>query len=230
MGGRLYTDFYYKKKLIDSDDIFYSESLSEEDIKKLGISWNVGLADLFGDKEKSYKNPSLITSIDSFAPTINRRYDVQFRGTYDYSICGYQRNKSMELLKNMDDIICNDMITKLCFEDYLREMSESKITVSPFGWGEICTRDFEAFLMGALLLKPDMSHLNTYPNWYINNETYVATQWDFSNFEEKIHFLLENPDIRLEIANNAQKMFKYHRNNDLAKEEFVKHIINQINK
>ena len=31
--------------------------------------------------------------------------------------------------------------------------------MSPFGFGEICYRDFEAMLNGACLIKPDVSHL-----------------------------------------------------------------------
>ena len=31
--------------------------------------------------------------------------------------------------------------------------------LSPFGWGEICYRDFEAALNGMLLIKPDMNTL-----------------------------------------------------------------------
>jgi hypothetical protein len=39
---------------------------------------------------------------------------------------------------------------------YYEEMRSSRISVSPFGYGEICWRDFEAVLMGSLLVKPDM--------------------------------------------------------------------------
>ena len=41
-------------------------------------------------------------------------------------------------------------------------MSSAKFGLSPFGWGEIGARDFEIFINGSLLIKPDMSHLETY--------------------------------------------------------------------
>lgn len=47
---------------------------------------------------------------------------------------------------------------------YNNELVRSRIVLSPFGWGELCFRDFEAVFSGALLMKPDMSHLETWPD------------------------------------------------------------------
>ena len=41
--------------------------------------------------------------------------------------------------------------------------------VSPFGFGEITLKDFETFLSGSVLVKPNMSHMETYPNFYIDD-------------------------------------------------------------
>ena len=43
-------------------------------------------------------------------------------------------------------------------------MRHSRICISPFGYGEICWRDFEAILCGCLVVKPDMSHVETNPS------------------------------------------------------------------
>ena len=50
--------------------------------------------------------------------------------------------------------------------------------LSPFGWGELCLRDYEAVLGGALLLKPDMSHLETWPDVFVPHDTYAPFDWD----------------------------------------------------
>ena len=32
-----------------------------------------------------------------------------------------------------------------------------------------------------------MEHINTWPNYYVNNETYLNFNWNFDNFEEVIN-------------------------------------------
>lgn len=95
---------------------------------------------------------------------------------------------------------------------YIDEMAHSKICFSPFGYGEICWRDFEALSVGALLIKPDVSHIDLRPNVLIPNETYVPIKWDCSDLAEKIAYYVERPDERLEIARNGfEKLQTYFR-------------------
>ena len=49
----------------------------------------------------------------------------------------------------------------------------SKLSKSPFGWGDICIRDFETFICHSCLVKPDMSLIETWPNYYIKDKSYV---------------------------------------------------------
>jgi hypothetical protein len=86
---------------------------------------------------------------------------------------------------------------------FMAEMARSKICFSPFGYGEVCWRDIEAMAAGAVLLKPDMSHLATEPDLYRDGETYLAMRWDLSDLEEKIAGLLADPDRRARIAETA---------------------------
>ena len=69
-------------------------------------------------------------------------------------------------------------------QGYYQEMRSSRICVSPFGYGELCWRDFETVLMGCLLVKPDMSHIRTEPDIFVARETYVPCKWDFSDLAE----------------------------------------------
>lgn len=76
---------------------------------------------------------------------------------------------------------------------FYAEMQRSKMCFSPFGYGEVCWRDYEAHATGALLLKPDMSHLRVLPDVFVPFETYVPLQWDLSDFGEKVdHYLLDH--------------------------------------
>jgi hypothetical protein len=89
-------------------------------------------------------------------------------------------------------------------ETYDQELASSKICVSPFGYGEICYRDFEAILWGCLMVKPDMSHVETRPDVFIPYETYVPVRWDFSDLESQCRRYLEDPAARQRIVDQAQ--------------------------
>lgn len=104
--------------------------------------------------------------------------------------------------------------------DYLIELGRSKVTFSPFGYGEICWRDYEAIALGSLLLKPSMEHLTTYPDIFIPYETYVPVAWDFSDFDEKSTYYIANPDERLRITKNAYQVgYQFFKD-----EEFFDHL------
>jgi hypothetical protein len=95
---------------------------------------------------------------------------------------------------------------------YLLELLRSRVVFSPFGWGEVCFRDYEAVACGALLVKPAMEHLITSPNIYVDGETYVSVKWDLSDSAEKITHYLEHPDAAKKIAKNAQELlWAYYR-------------------
>jgi hypothetical protein len=93
---------------------------------------------------------------------------------------------------------------------YMRELAASSICFSPFGYGEVCWRDYEAVFSGALLIKPDMSHLETIPDVFVPHETYVPLQWDFADLPEVVARHLADETLRLRIAANAyQAMHAY---------------------
>lgn len=86
---------------------------------------------------------------------------------------------------------------------YLQELQHSKICFSPFGYGEVCWRDFEAVANGAVLLKPDMSHIRTDPDIFVASETYMPLTWDLSDFEDKVGALLGDTALRKRLTQNA---------------------------
>ena len=88
---------------------------------------------------------------------------------------------------------------------YLAEMILSKIAISPFGWGEVCFRDYEAVAAGALLVKPSMSHLQSNPNIYDEGKTYVACEWDMSDVPEICRYYLTRPDEAKAIILGGQE-------------------------
>jgi hypothetical protein len=81
---------------------------------------------------------------------------------------------------------------KLDSQQYLNKMSQCKIVLSPHGYGEMNPRDIQALMLGSIIIKPDMSHIDSNPMWYEKDKTYIACKEDFSDLEEKIHYVLEN--------------------------------------
>lgn len=86
---------------------------------------------------------------------------------------------------------------------YLRELEQTKICFSPFGYGEVCWRDFEAVLKGAVLLKPDMSHIETDPDIFRPWETYAPLRWDMTDLEPVVRSLLADAPQRRRLAETA---------------------------
>jgi hypothetical protein len=96
-------------------------------------------------------------------------------------------------------------------QGYYQEMRSSRICVSPFGYGELCWRDFETVLMGCLLVKPDMGHIRTEPDIFVAGETYVPVKWDFSDLADVCAHYLKDDAARVAITQRAyQKLADYY--------------------
>jgi hypothetical protein len=81
--------------------------------------------------------------------------------------------------------------------EFLGELANSRLCFSPFGYGELCWRDIEAFQTGAVLVKPAMDHLETLPDLYEPGVTYLPVRWDFSDLETVVRGALADP-LRME--------------------------------
>ncbi len=230
-GDELFTDQSHRKYgIVDPDPRERSVVNDPAMLEKLAVSWNIGVGDFpklkyrqrtavalaraFGAPivKPFHKNPVL--SPDIF-PENNGQYSVNARWG------GPKRPTLLHHRSMMQDIIGSDprfLVGKVSQNQYNREIKNSKITLSPFGWGEVCFRDFEAVLNGSLLVKPDMSHLETWPDIFIPNETYVPIQWDGSDLLEKIDYFLGNETALRSIARNAFE--NYH--------EQIKHIDDRL--
>lgn len=86
---------------------------------------------------------------------------------------------------------------------FMAELRDSRLCFSPFGYGELCWRDVEAFATGAVLIKPDMSHLETLPDLYEPGVTYLPVRWDFSDLQEVVENALADEGLRDRIAATA---------------------------
>ena len=85
--------------------------------------------------------------------------------------------------------------------EYTKELSKTIAMISPFGWGEICYRDFEAILNKNLLVNPNMKHIETWPNIY-KDEHYFKLDWDSLNLLDIEKYIVKN---KSDIYSKIQK-------------------------
>lgn len=187
-----------------------------DQLHKIKLGWNIGMKD-YRYFPLSYFYPvgtSRLLNHMYPQPTFeepgeDRPIGASFRGkvnrkSENYS---YQRNKVIELFtdEKYPNLVTGDTVSK---RKYLAELKRSKTCVSPYGWGEVCYRDFEAIICGALMIKPDMDHLETWPDIYKKNETYVPLNWDMSDLETKLTYVVENYKSFLPMVKKSQKIYR----------------------
>jgi|TARA_Y100000310_G_scaffold82897_1_gene79549 hypothetical protein len=113
--------------------------------------------------------------------------------------------ENLEPLKNK----YNMLTERMPFQEYVRNLWNSKICLSPFGMGELCFRDFEAIQFGTIILKPSQSKVDSIPNIMFDDVTYIPCKYDWSDLEEKIDYILTNFDeLNEKILTNIRSMFK----------------------
>ena len=186
---------------------------------------------------------------DNFVkPEKFREIDFFFRGSvkYDRNTIKFHREKLFDDLKtklskkNYVSVIGNNVFHKnsiskfikkakgrLSNSEYQKVQNSSKISFSPFGWGELGARDYEIILGGSLLVKPRMDHMETWPNIFIPHKTYVPLEWDFSNLDEIFETFVENDKLRNEIISNSQEVYR-ESINETGMEKFCNWFLKQI--
>jgi hypothetical protein len=218
----LFADYYHKNYHVYDKETEYrcSPVLTEEEAKRIELSWNIGVGDY--PRRHWPQRMGALAALAGF-PDFGRLFKTGRRKAPPPDFSGAARPVAVHA--RIDLVSCESIAyqRRLCLEriegnglfltgivsqnQYYRELYDSKITLSPFGWGEVCFRDFEAVISGSLLLKPDMSHLKTWPDIYIPYETYVPVNWDGTDIVEKAETWLANDRERRRIAENAYEQY-----------------------
>jgi len=113
-------------------------------------------------------------------------------------------------------------------KEYFKYVQSSKITFAPFGYGEMAPRDIESAMLGSILIKPSMEHIDSKPFIYKDGVTYIACKHDYSDLEEKIVYCLDNyEELRNELVTGMRIEFdKQYHPYYLA--EYTKELISNI--
>jgi hypothetical protein len=199
LGKSNLTDYASKKYDFSfaNDVIPYTSALSQEQIDKITLGWNIALDDKIYD---------LSRDISPKALDRKRDIDICCRASVSSEKWIYgMRNDAVKAITALSDVrrvhAPRDRVSQ---QEYYDEMLRARMTVSPFGYGELCWRDFEAILCGSVLVKQDMSHIKTWPNLFVPHETYVPVAWDFSNLENACKPYLDDEAARKKIVCNAR--------------------------
>jgi hypothetical protein len=217
-GHRIFTHFYHRtygvtdRKLLD----------------KLDVAWNSGLADysFFGLYRMAAYMRLPISGFLKFpasafrSPDHPRKNEIscRFGSGYSRASVAWQRQTIKARLR---DRLPTERLSR---RQYFAELWNSRLVLSPFGFGEICYRDFEAFVAGGLLIKPDMSHLETWPNLFRNGETYVAHSWNLEDLDAIIEDTAAGYGQLIEIAKAGQESYWQHTVGPHAGEVFCDHV------
>jgi hypothetical protein len=199
-------------------------------LDKINLFWNIGMNIQFPLSGKVFSNiPNLLLYrfpwqdfinklILSSNPYSSRTIDISARFSTEQNEAVRLHRQLM--LENVGYDIKDSWVNII---DYWRELRNAKLVLSPFGWGEICRRDVEAFSNGAAVIKPHMSHLRTWPPWYDDKQTIFSVKWDMSDISQTVQYALNNPEERRRIAKNGQDRYQRYMASDEAAELFVEH-------
>lgn len=200
-GGFVFTDFLAKEMNYRIGPWFFGSTPDPALMHKVVYGWNFGVSP--GSRSMLRLNRLLHRDWSRRVFAINQRIGIApiHSGADEW----YQQYRRFcaERLKSVGRKFPSSAGGRTGRGRYLLELMRSRVVFSPFGWGELCFRDYEAVCCGALLIKPSMAHLQTSPNIFVEGRTYVAVRWDLSDLEDKIRHFLENPSEAQELVGNA---------------------------
>lgn len=220
-GKELYSDYYHSKYGVTDEDARERAVADVRELGKLRLSWNIGIGNY---PRRQLRQRSGVAVSRLFSPEAARlfylreRFDPERcvegnRGLYPvHARIGLIRRPSISWQRKiiLEAIEGNPLFLtgRVSQSQFNRETKDSKIVLSPFGWGELCLRDFETVRSGALLLKPDMSHIETWPDVFVPNVTYVPFGWDAGDIAETAAKYVDDDDSRREIVLNAANAYR----------------------
>ena len=223
-GMRIYTDFYHRQFGIEDDPPARSEPPSDNDLTKLYVSWNCSLVDLslWGPRRATLFRrlgwKFLLRHSERWSkPSTDRsiKLSTRFTASHRRATVRFHRERVREVLGN------EVSTTRISRSTYLRELEQTQAVVAPFSYGETTWRDFETFIAGCLLIKPNMGHMETWPDLYQDGVTYVSYSWNVEDLADLLEQVAASYEEYLPIARSGQANYRNALIGDEAREAFV---------
>jgi hypothetical protein len=208
--GYIVSDFVQEESGVDLKGWHFGSVISSESLlSKLYAGWNVAT-------KKQLVRRLRADALRSRKPLIRRSCDVHYRvglsdpdqGISYYSAHRLALSEALAGMEGRHDVVnVAGGEERLGPKEFRNELFNSKLCVSAFGWGEVTDRDYEIVINRSALVKPDMSHLETYPNIYVPGETYIPFSWDASDLVRVCEHYLDNLDEAQRIADAARRKY-----------------------
>jgi len=181
----------------EGDIIQRSGGLPAADAAKIRVGWNIALDDKIVALSRRLPRPD----------HDRKDIDILCRASVAETVWTFpMRDAAVQNAETLaDDFRVHAPTDRVSQAAYTGELQRSRISLSPFGYGEICWRDFESILAGALLVKPSMEHVETAPDLFVPGETYVPVAWDYSDLAEVAARYLDDEPLRRRIAEQARE-------------------------
>ncbi|PSC76930.1 hypothetical protein C2E20_0555 [Micractinium conductrix] len=164
-------------------------------------------------------------------PLAERPYDVTFIGKLEYEakaeVSGVttHRQAAVKALSAFRDKwghqykVYVPQGERLEYHEYIALLKQSKLVLSPWGWGEWSHKDFEILMAGCLIIKPRADIFKIHPNIFQHNVTAISTKEDLSDLEQQVLPFLKDLPRAQTAATRAQGLFRhYSRPEVLAKD------------
>lgn len=231
--GRIHGDYYKNLYNIQNEErIEYhlNKIPNDKDLNKIQSAWNYGLR-WFGRRSElvlrvnNYLNKNFSLRDRWRSPSKERKQLISCRVSTSYSRSSVSLSRSM-VCKMLNEYIDHHPVS---YSKFIKEMEESLAVISPFGFGEVCYRDFELVRAGAVCIKQNMDHLETWPNLWQAESTYIPVKWDLSDLKPIIESLRENRGSAAEMAQNAQELYREALGNQNAKNMFLDRFQERVN-
>jgi hypothetical protein len=162
-----------------------------------------------------------VSCMFSWGDTDNYEYEKLTSTYYDE----HRRNLLNKLSNTTFNVVKREKGIRIPQSQFYENMYNSKIVMAPIGYGEMAVRDIEAASFGSVLIKPDMSHIQSHPYIYKDNETYIACKYDWSDVEEKIDYVLSNyKQLQPYLTENMRQEYS----KQYAPESLVRYFYNQL--
>jgi hypothetical protein len=205
-GGHVLSDHAARVLNYDLEGWYFGSSIDPAHMSKIVPCWNFGISRQF---ERLLSPADLLgRAWASRGIDVNRRIALPRDDDPKNTWYGLYRRASQAALDPLATRYRCTATDRVHRRTYLWEMLRSKVVFSPFGWGEVCFRDYEAVACGCLLVKPSMEHVATSPDIFVPHETYVPVKWDFSDVATVIAQCLANPQRSTQIATNARRVLQ----------------------
>ncbi|MEM1416566.1 MAG: hypothetical protein AAGH15_16765 [Myxococcota bacterium] len=207
-GGDVVADWIHRTYGLDLAGWHFGSAIPEGQHAKVELGWNLGTA-------RHLQIGFLKSLAQRSTPWHRRSLDVHYRvglGSLDpkdyYSVHREVYRDALQPLEGEVKMVrAAGEAARVPLDVFQAELGDTRIGVSPFGWGEVTDRDIDYVKRGTLLVKPDMSHLRTEPDIYRPWVTYVPTRWDGSDAPELCRHYLARPRAAKQIIAAARRAY-----------------------